>query len=417
MGAAGILQGMRIVEGSAFVAMPYGGMTLAQMGADVIRFDPIGGGLDYTRWPVTLDGNHSLFWAGLNKGKRSLAVDFRRREGQELITRLIYAPGENAGLFVTNFPARGWLDYETLRRGRHDLIMVNLVGRRDGGSEVDYTVNPQTGLPFVTGPTVFPRPVNHLLPAWDCIAGQMVMVGLLAAERHRRLTGEGQVVRLALKDVALAMLGHLGKIAEVMVNDGDRPKDGNYLYGAFGRDFGTLDGKRLMVVGLTRNQWKSLVEATGLGEELDQLATRLRLTFDKEGDRFRARREIARIFEPWFATRMLAEVRRVFEARSVTWAPYRTVRETIEHDPDCSSQNPMFGMLEQPGIGTYLMPGSPLDFNALERPPVVRAPMLGEHTDEILLELLGLSEAEVGRLHDAGIVAGPEDSGHHEPVD
>ena len=74
-------------------------------------------------------------------------------------------------------------------------------------------------------------------------------------------------------------------------------------------------------------------------------------------------------------------------------------------------------MLEQPGIGTYLMPGSPLDFNALERPPVVRAPMLGEHTDEILLELLGLTEAEVGRLHDAGIVAGPEDSGHREKVD
>ena len=127
MAGQGILSGLRIIEGSAFVAMPSGGMTLAQMGADVIRFDPIGGGLDYTRWPVTLDGNHSLFWAGLNKGKRSLAVDFRRAEEQELITRLICAPGENAGLFVTNFPARGWLDYETLRRGREDLIMVNLV--------------------------------------------------------------------------------------------------------------------------------------------------------------------------------------------------------------------------------------------------------------------------------------------------
>lgn len=417
MTAQGVLSGMRIVEGSAFVAMPFGGMTLAQMGADVIRFDPIGGGLDYTRWPVTLDGNHSLFWAGLNKGKRSIAVDFRKKEGQELVTRLICASGENAGMFVTNFPARGWLDYETLQRGREDLIMINLTGRRDGASEVDYTVNPQTGLPFVTGPTVFPRPVNHLLPAWDCIAGQMSVVALLAAERHRRLTGNGQLVRLALKDVALAMLGHLGKIAEVMVNDGDRPKDGNYLYGAFGRDFGTLDGKRLMVVGLTKNQWKSLVDATALAGELDQLAKRLRLDFGKEGDRFRARREIARIFEPWFATRMLAEVRRVFDQHGVTWAPYRTMRETIEHDADCSAQNPMFAMLEQPDIGSYLMPGSPLDFTALDRFPAKRAPILGEHTDEILLGELGLSESEVGRLHDAGIVAGPENAGHHEPVD
>lgn len=417
MTVQGVLSGMRIVEGSAFVAMPFGGMTLAQMGADVIRFDPIGGGLDYTRWPVTLDGHHSLFWAGLNKGKRSIAVDFRRKDGQDLISRLICAPGENAGLFVTNFPARGWLDYETLKQRRPDLIMINLTGRRDGGSEVDYTVNPQTGLPFVTGPTAFPRPVNHLLPAWDCIAGQMSVVALLAAERHRRLTGAGQLVRLALKDVALAMLGHLGKIAEVMVNDGDRPKDGNYLYGAFGRDFGTLDGKRLMVVGLSKNQWKSLVDATGLADELEQLAKRLRLDFAKEGDRFRARREIARIFEPWFATRMLAEVRQIFDQHGVTWAPYRTMRETIEHDADCSAQNPMFAMLEQPDIGSYLMPGSPLDFTALGRFPPKRAPMLGEHTDEILLDELGLSEGEVGRLHDAGIVAGPERSGHHDRVD
>lgn len=403
----GILSGLRIVEGSAFVAMPVGGMTMAQLGADVIRFDPIGGGLDFTRWPVTLDGEHSLFWAGFNKGKRSIAVDFRKPKGQEILTRLITAPGENAGLFVTNFPARGWLDYETLRSHRPDLIMVNLVGRRDGGSEVDYTVNPQTGLPFVTGPTVFPRPVNHLLPAWDCIAGQMAMVGLLAAERHRRLTGEGQLVRLALKDVALAMLGNLGKIAEVMVNDTDRPKDGNYLYGAFGRDFGSLDGKRLMVVGLTHGQWKALVEATGLEQELDLLAARLRLNFKKEGDRFRARREIARVFEPWFATRMLQEIRRTFDQHGVTWAQYRTVRETIEHDRDCSVDNPMFAMVEQPGIGSYLMPGSPLDFAAVARTPVRRAPRLGEHTEEILHDILGLSDTEVGQLYDDGVVAGP----------
>jgi 2-methylfumaryl-CoA isomerase len=64
--------------------------------------------------------------------------------------------------------------------------------------------------------------VNHVFPAWDFISGQMIAIGLLAAERHRRMTGEGQLVRLALKDVALAMLGNFGMIAEVMVNDADR---------------------------------------------------------------------------------------------------------------------------------------------------------------------------------------------------
>lgn len=404
----GILQGLRVVEGSAFVAAPLGGMTLAQLGADVIRFDPIGGGMDYGRWPVTLDGKTSLFWAGLNKGKRSIAVDFRKPRGQELLTQLICAPGEHAGLFSTNFPARGWLSYEALKAQRADLIMVNLLGRRDGASEVDYTVNPQLGLPFMTGPMASPEPVNHVLPAWDFIAGQMIAVGLLAAERYRRLTGQGQLVKLPLKDIGLALVGSLGMIAEVMVNDVDRPKQGNYLYGAFGRDFETLDGRRVMVVGLTDMQWSCLGKATGMGAEFEALGARLGLDMRDEGARFRARREIALMLEPWFHARTLAEIRRSFDEHRVTWGPYLTVREAIATDPDCSTANPMFRMVEQPGAGTYLMPASPLDFSEVDRLPAQRAPRLGEHTDEILLEVLGLSEGEVGKLHDAGIVAGPE---------
>ena len=82
-----LLDGLRIVEGSAFIAAPSGGMTLAQLGADVIRFDMIGGGIDYRRWPVTSEGK-SLYWHSLNKGKRSIAVDFRKPEGQQLLTQL-----------------------------------------------------------------------------------------------------------------------------------------------------------------------------------------------------------------------------------------------------------------------------------------------------------------------------------------
>ncbi|MBL8395098.1 MAG: 2-methylfumaryl-CoA isomerase [Candidatus Accumulibacter sp.] len=403
----GILDGLRIVEGSAFVAAPLGGMTLAQLGADVIRFDPIGGGLDHGRWPLTLDGRHSLFWAGLNKGKRSIAVDFRQPRGQELLTQLVCAPGANAGLFSTNFPAKGWLSYDALRRHRADLVMVNLTGRRDGGSEVDYTVNPQLGLPLMTGPSASPEMVNHVFPAWDFISGQMIALGLLAAERHRRLTGEGQLVRLALKDVALAMIANFGLIAEVMVNNTDRPRQGNYLYGAFGRDFETLDGKRLMVVGLTDMQWLCLTKATGLQEAVATLGMRLGLDLGDEGNRYRARQQIAGLLEPWFHARTLAEAATILNTHRVTWAPYRSVREAIALDPDCSTGNPLFTLTEQPGIGAYLMPGTPLDFSKIPRLPTIPAPRLGEHTDQILLDILGLSEAEVGRLHDAHIVAGP----------
>jgi 2-methylfumaryl-CoA isomerase len=402
----GILSGLRVVEGSAFVAAPSGGMALAQLGADVIRFDPVGGSLDFRRWPLTRDGQ-SLCWAGLNKGKRSIVVDFRNPRGQELLTRLICAPGENAGIFSTNFPARGWLSWESLRVHRNDLIMVNLTGRRDGGSEVDYTVNPQVGFPLLTGPVGTTEPVNHVLPAWDFITGQMIALGILAAERHRRLVGRGQLVKIALKDVALAVLGHFGFIGEVMVNNEDRARYGNDLYGAFGRDFVTRDGRRAMVIGLTDLQWKCLGAATACASKFQALGEQLGLDLNDEGNRFTARRQIAEILEPWFQARTLDEVREVFEQHRVTWGPYRTVRETIDTDPDCSTDNPMFSLLEQPGIGTYLMPGSPLDFSDSLRPRTQPAPLLGEHTDEILLEVLGMTSAEVARLHDDGVVSGP----------
>ena len=93
---SGILAGMRVVEIAAFIAAPMAGVTLAQMGAEVIRIDPIGGGLDYRRWPVTAGGS-SLYWAGLNKGKRSVTLDLRSPAGRELAAALITAPGADAG--------------------------------------------------------------------------------------------------------------------------------------------------------------------------------------------------------------------------------------------------------------------------------------------------------------------------------
>ena len=185
-----LLAGMRVVEGSAFVAVPLAGMTLAQMGADVIRFDRLEGGLDAGRWPLAPSGQ-SLFWAGMNKGKRSVAVDMKRPEGRELVTRIVTAPGPDAGLFLTNLRVRGWMDYASLSAHREDLVMVTLTGDRHGRPQVDYTVNPSLGIPAITGPEGTQDPVANALPAWDLIAGHMCVSALLAAERHRLRTGKG----------------------------------------------------------------------------------------------------------------------------------------------------------------------------------------------------------------------------------
>jgi 2-methylfumaryl-CoA isomerase len=116
----GVLAGLRVIEVSSFVAAPLGGMTLAQLGADVIRVDPVGGAADQTRWPRTAEGA-SLYWAAMNKGKRSVTIDFRSPRGQELIAGLITAPGADRGILLTNAVGRRFLEHETLRRRRPDL--------------------------------------------------------------------------------------------------------------------------------------------------------------------------------------------------------------------------------------------------------------------------------------------------------
>src|SRR5262245_20617053 len=257
----GILEGLQIVEGSAFIAAPFLGMSLAELGADVIRFDPVEGAPDIERWPVTSDGR-SLYWAGLNKGKRSIRIDIRHPKGKELATALITRRGADAGFFVTNFPAKGWLSYEALIARRHDLIMVNIMGNRDGSTAVDYTVNSATGFPFITGTGGLAAPTNHVMPAWDLITGLTAAIGMLAAERKRKQTGKGQFIRLALSDVAFAVMGDLGYIADVQINGAERRTSGNYLFGAFGRDFATNDGRRVMIVAISRRQWKSMKVAT-----------------------------------------------------------------------------------------------------------------------------------------------------------
>lgn len=401
-----ILDGMRVVEGSAFVAVPLAGMTLAQMGAEVIRFDRIGGGLDAGRWPLAPSGQ-SLFWAGLNKGKKSVAVDMKTPEGRELITRIITAPGDDAGMFLTNLRVRGWMDHETLSQHRADLIMVTLMGDRKGRPQVDYTVNPALGIPDITGPEGYEAPVANALPAWDLVAGNMVVSSLLAAERHRLRTGRGQDVELALKDVAAATMGHLGMIGDAVVNDTARGKSGNALYGAYGQDFICSDGKRIMVIGLTGRQWQGLIKVTGTADAMAQIASRTGRDLMDEGVRWALRDQLTEVLRPWFESHTAAQAGHALDQAGATWAPFRSIKEAVREDPDLSPQNPMFQTLAQPGLGTFPVPGAPMTFSDHPRMEPVAAPALGSHTEEVLGDVVGMTDTEIAQLFDRGVVQSP----------
>lgn len=388
------LAGMRVVELSSFVAAPLGGMTLAQLGADVIRIDPIGGGPDRYRWPLA-PGGQSLYWAGLNKGKRSVTVDLRSAEGRQLVGRLV----AEAGMVLTNARPRPGMDYPDLRRLRADLIYARLLGRRDGSTAVDYTVNAESGFPYLTGPDGTTGPVNQVLPAWDVATGLYLAVGLLAAERHRARTGEGQRVELSLADVALATAGNLGYLAEAELSTEPRPRIGNQVYGDFGHDFRTADGSDVMIVVLTERHWRDLVQMTGMSRRMAALEQALDADFRQAADRYQHHLVLCGLIAPWFAERDYAEVAVALKATSVLWSRYATMAEAAGH----GSANPLLSLLHQPGIGRHLAPATPLLFDDANA-PAQPAPELGQHTGEVIGELPGVDTRE---LASRGVIAGP----------
>lgn len=397
------LSGLRIIEGSAFVAAPLGGLTLAQLGADVIRFDQINGGLDFHRWPVTED-NQSLFWIGLNRGKRSIEIDMKSAAGREVISDLITAPGRDGGIFLTNLPMKDELSYKALKEKRPDLIMVSLTGNYDGSSEVDYTVHPSFGYPLITGPAGTNIPVNAVLPTWDLILGNMVAIAILVAERKRRESGEGEFIQIALSDVALSVVGALGRLSQAYLGSEKVSADGNFLYGAFGSNFLTKDNVQIMIVGLTPRQWSSLKDALQIHDSLSKLESQFKVNLNLEADRFKMRREISDLIASIIKEKPLSELSNVFSSFNVSWSKYQTFQELLNNDYRASESNPIFNLSEQQGIGELPNIASPIRFTNVPNLGAQPAPLLGANTEEVLEELLKMSGAAIQDLKQKKII-------------
>ena len=395
-----LLPGLTVIEASSFVASPTAGLYLAQMGAEVIRVDQIGGGPDFRRWPVTQNGD-SLYWENLNRAKKSLALDLGRPEGRELLQALVRATGQ----FVTNFPVKGFLAHETLAQGRPDLITVRVMGWADGSPALDYTVNNAVGYPMLTGPG--PDPVNHVLPAWDLLTGAYAAFAMMAALRRRDATGEGGEIRVPLSDVAIGTVANLGGIAEVMDTGADRPRLGNTVFGLFGRDFTTRDGKRTMIVAVTHRQWANLVAALNLGDAIGRVEVERGVSFAKDdGLRFTHRDALFPLFEAAIAARDHADLAAAFDAGGIVHSAYGTMADAVR-DPRLVTENPIFGTADDPSGTRYPAVGAFATLPGEERRPPAPAPRNGQHSEQVLAETLGLSSGEIARLFDAGIAAPP----------
>ncbi len=261
-------------------------------------------------------------------------------------------------MFVTNFPVAGFLSYDKLRALRDDLICVRVMGWPDGRPALDYTVNAAIGVPAMTGPPEHDGPVNHVLPAWDLLTGAYAAFSMVAAERNRRMTGQGREIRIPLSDLAIASLGHLGQIGEVAAYGEDRPRLGNEIFGAFGRDFATADGKRLMVVAITPRQWTGLLKVLGLESDVAALEQERGVSFAKdEGVRFDHRDALMPLIADAIATRNAADLGEAFESNAVCWSTYRTLKGALEEDAYFSAANPVLSKIEHVSGRGYLAAG------------------------------------------------------------
>tara|TARA_R110002072_G_scaffold121321_9_gene254938 strand:- start:24932 stop:26167 length:1236 start_codon:yes stop_codon:yes gene_type:complete len=402
-----LLDGLSIVEASSFVASPTAGLYCAQMGAEVIRVDHKAGGLDYDRYMLTKEGR-SLSWENLNRAKKSVALDLRSAEGRELLVALAGTTGN----VITNLPEKSFLSHAAMSAGRPEgaaeLVSVRIMGWHDGRQAMDFTVNAASGYPLMCGPEDWDQasapPVNQVLPAWDFITGAYCAFALLAALRHRDATGEGSELRVPLGDVAIGTLANSGAMAEMLYRGGDRERLGNAIWGAFGRDFRSRDGVRFMVAALTAKQWDGLIRAFDIETLIAELEQQLGVRF-ATGDRprFEHRQALFELFQSVADGLDYADLERRMAAEGTTFERYRTAYEAA-NDPVLVADNPLFAETSaNPSGFAYPAPRSFANLPGQDAGDPVPAPYLGEHTEEVLAERLGLSSGAIGDLVDRDI--------------
>jgi 2-methylfumaryl-CoA isomerase len=400
-----LLNDLSIIEVSSFVASPTAGLYCAQMGAEVIRVDHTAGGLDYNRYMLTAEGR-SLSWENLNRAKKSVALDLQSGAGRELCVELAAKTGQ----LITNLPEQSFLGHAAMAAKRADMVSLRIMGWHDGRQAMDFTVNAAAGYPLMTGPEDWDAqtapPVNQVLPAWDFITGAYCAFAMLAALRHRDRTGEGNEVRVPLGDVAIGTMANAGLLAEVLYRGGDRERLGNAIWGAFGRDFRSRDGVRFMVAALTPKQWSGLIKAFGLQDGIAALEAEVGVRFaDGDTPRFQHRAALFAMFQSAADGFDYADLAARMTAEGCTFERYRTAYEAA-NDPVLVTDNPLFGPapanpsgFEYPATRSF----ANLAGQAVGDP--APAPYLGQHSEEVLAEKLGLSSGAIGKLVDAGTVA------------
>ena len=408
------LEGIRVLDLSRVLAGPWCTQTLADLGADVIKIERPGAGDDTRNWGPpflpTADGresHESAYYLGANRNKRSVTCDIAQPEGQALVRQL----AEHCDVFIENFKvgdmARYGLDYASLKAINARLVYCSLTGFGQSGpyaprAGYDYIIQGMGGLMSVTGERddLNGGPQKVGVAVADLFTGMYATVGILAALRHAERTGEGQHLDMALLDTQVAMLANLG--ANYLVSDQAPGRMGNahqniVPYQVFEVAPRADGGKDFIILAVGNDgQYAKFCEVAGRPD----LASEPR--FVKNADRVRHRAELVPVLETVMKTRAKADWLSALEAAKVPCGAINSLDEVFA-DPQVQARG-MVTHWQHPLRADLPLVSSPIKLEKTpvrtDRPP----PMLGQHTDEVLGELLGVDAARLATLRDRQVI-------------
>ena len=408
------LEGIRVLDLSRVLAGPWCTQTLADLGADVIKIERPGAGDDTRNWGPpflpTADGresHESAYYLGANRNKRSVTCDIAQPEGQALVREL----AEHCDVFIENFKvgdmARYGLDYASLKAINPRLVYCSLTGFGQSGpyaprAGYDYIIQGMGGLMSVTGERddLNGGPQKVGVAVADLFTGMYATVGILAALRHAERTGEGQHLDMALLDTQVAMLANLG--ANYLVSDQAPGRMGNahqniVPYQVFEVAPRADSGKDFIILAVGNDgQYAKFCEVAGRPD----LASEPR--FVKNADRVRHRAELVPLLEAVMKTRPKADWLSALEAAKVPCGAINSLDEVFA-DPQVQARG-MVTHWPHPLRAELPLVSSPIKLEKTpvrtDRPP----PMLGQHTDEVLGELLGVDAARLATLRDRQVI-------------
>ena len=394
------LEGIKVLDFSIAVAAPFGAVMLADMGAEVIKVERVQGEAQRLGLPAGMDDvldtsvvekmPDTTSWMAFNRGKKDLAVDIRTEKGLEIVLKLAGQSDVVLQSFRPGVADRMGIGYEAISKINPKVIYCSFSGYGDSGPVAhraggDMWSQAMSGIVSIIGyPGGTPQMVPF--PVCDHVGGMLVAYAIMTALLVRERTGEGQAV--TVNNLNAAMYSQFSGFAEYLTGDKMPYKSGrSYGTPPFG-PFRAKDGDVMTIFG-TGPMWPTFCELLGV----DHLADDPRFNTDEA--RWENREEIGRLLDEVFSKKTRAEWQQIFREAKMRCDPCLTYEEICAH-PQLEA-NDMIYSVNHPVHGEVKMLGLPVKLKKTPGQPQGPSPLLGQHTEEILLDL-GYTSAEIAEL-------------------